>query len=1691
MKFLTTAGAIGREENGCYSDTHHDSRTASMIDDDSYRWSEAAAGPLGAFARGIRSSDAEPLYSRTLPHCSRADGRARLLADAQWSSRLGAAIAVQPLQPPDTTDLPRLVLAPGGFAPLGTSPGAHRTIDEALRLGRAAAVVLARLHAKGFVHGALCPWSLWVDAGLDEARLAALDLCFTDAGTLHRQPQPEHRHDLRYLAPELSTPGGRADRRADLYAFGVLLYEALTGRVPFETTDSVGIHHAHSAVPAQPPLSLRSDIPPALSELVALLLAKDPDERYQSASGVRLDLERIQAAWEQDPTGSIVLVGRSLRDSPRRPASLFGREREMHSAAEFLAGNERGSWGLLLGPSGSGKSSLVDHVVASVPVHWLLGRGTCDQVRHEPFAALRTPIQSILGQIESGNEKLRRDFARAASSALSGSGAALQSIVPGIERYLDNAGPLPRLAAQAGERRVHAAFHALLAALASIGRPVAVVLDDVQWADAATLAVLRSLSSVPGPPPAALLLSCRADEVDARAEVAATIAAIREHSCLGLNLEIEALGERDLRDLVAHCLDAGADEVAPLAAAVHRHSQGNPLFAVEELHELWRSGALQRDAETGAWRWPDGASDLVSYSNKLSELITRRLHRLPQDTRRLVARAACFGRDFDPAQLASVAGVGLEDLRGQLEPAFREGVLVAMGSRGGAASMRFGHDQIRSAALATLDEETRLQSELQIGSLLLGAKHDQEEGLLVAIVHLNAAAPLLRREGRERWLARRNLDAARVAVARAAYADAYGLLGSALDLLGDSAWQDDSDLMREVHLEAARAACLSSAASSALPLVETLRSHARNSNDEVAAMEVAIEAHKVLDRFREALDTGLDALAKLGIALPPGNRGLGPMARLILTHWRISRRGKQCLTKLPAMEDPRARAAMRILTEIATPCFLTMPALFPAIVNAQLRLSLDFGNAPESAYAYALYAVILAGPLRSIAQAHDVGMATLQVLENTDRLRVPRTHMAIYVFVMPWNRPLPECLSVYLQGSKAALQVGDPEFANYHASAYAAYAVHAGPALETVCAELDRLRAGVAPFGQQRQYAADIYHQFCLNLRSGDGDPLRLAGPVYDEAVDGAAHAGAIEMNGHLHLVRLMLAVLFDRHDELEVHRLGFRASMRAFDGMYVRAAFFFYEALALLRSRRGAGAVLQARATLRRLRRWQRHAPDNFAHKVKILKGELARRRGRFERAQCLFEEAATAAATAGFVMEAGLALEGARASAAARGLDSLARHFLGEKRKLYGNWGATAKLRELDIRFGSSSGAGEGVRSDPGAAVPWDLAPASLDLVGVLEASQALSAGMELEATIRKILQTVVGLSGAQRGLLVRGTPSGFVVLATAETVASGLQVEVFPDDDERASAAAVGYPASVVREVGTSGAALILSDPARDPRFRDDPHLQGKAPRALLCCPVARGHRQAAVLYLEHDLRRDAFGPSQLETVRLLSTQAAISLDNARLYARQLRLSSGAQRFVPHEFLLLLGKGDVDEVALSNFVNAEMTLLVCDIRGFTTLTETMTPERNFAWINEFFAAVGPVVRANSGFVIKYMGDGLMALFPRHPNDAAAAAIAVVDALKDMDDVPIGIGLHTGIVAVGAVGESSRLQADVMSDVVTVACRLESLTRHYDVPVVMSSDTRDGLSEPMRERTRPLGRTAVKGRVGSIDLFSLDVAG
>ncbi|MEM7349039.1 MAG: adenylate/guanylate cyclase domain-containing protein, partial [Chloroflexota bacterium] len=390
-------------------------------------------------------------------------------------------------------------------------------------------------------------------------------------------------------------------------------------------------------------------------------------------------------------------------------------------------------------------------------------------------------------------------------------------------------------------------------------------------------------------------------------------------------------------------------------------------------------------------------------------------------------------------------------------------------------------------------------------------------------------------------------------------------------------------------------------------------------------------------------------------------------------------------------------------------------------------------------------------------------------------------------------------------------------------------------------------------------------------------------------------------------------------------------------------------------------------------------------------------------------------------------------------------------------------------------------------------------LDLISVLKASQTLSSEIILSNLLEKMMQLVLENAGAERGMLLEHRPGKVWVIQAEgdiQTITTALQNEPIAIDENKA-------PLSIINYVAHTKEALVLTDATQNSTYNTDRYIQTHSPKSILCFPLLNQGRLAGMAYLENNLTPGAFTPDRVEVLNILSSQMIISVENAQLYTNlersldlQMELSQAYSRFVPHEYLDFLQKAQITDVNLGDHVFKEMAVLFSDIRAFTTISETMTSQENFNFVNAYLKRVSPKIRDNQGFIVKYLGDGMMAVFPDGVNGAVKAGIEMLKAVYQYNldriadgwqPIRIGLGVHIGPMMVGMVGEASRMQGDAFSDHVNLAARLEGLTKFYGVSFLVTSDVVNHLSNPAQYHIRFLDRVIVKGRQEPITIYEV----
>jgi len=1455
------------------------------------------AGPVHHILRALRTADGTPVVLKHLPGIPLPQRLDRLRHEFEVVHRVPGPGILRPLalEGVDSELGPFLVFPNLEAQSLRQWQGGTPVEpEEVVAITLALAKVLGRVHAAGFRHGDVSPANVLRVSLSQEILLSDFDLA-TRIDPLALQ-QGTLQGTLAYIAPEQTGRTSRVpDHRSDLYSLGATLYELLIGQPPFDLADPLALVHAHLATRPLPPRTRRSAIPAVLSDLVLKLLAKNPEDRYQSAFGLAQDLLRIQTVLQT--TGDIPVFALGQKDVAARFAlrpGLYGREAESAVLEAAYARTAQGTTAALMihGPSGVGKSALVEemrlHVIAA---GGLFLSGKYDQLRRNiPLSGLSQAGQALAHRLLTEPPERLAQWTQALQQAVGNLGQALLDLSPGFELVLGAQPPLPELGPVETERRLNRVVGNVLEAMATKEHPLVLFLDDLQWADGASLRLLETLLTSEARPYCLVLGAYRDHEVDVGHPLAAALSAVSKAGTRVEKLALPALPLAAVETLVAAALWTTPEKVRPLAELVWEKTGGTPFYVEEFLRALAQRELLQFDPEQGEWKWELETLRRQGVTDNVASLLANRFQTLGDKTRQVLAQAACLGTTFTLSLLSQGNGEAPELLAQALAPAIGAGLLKAEGSDaiGGFAAgllpatpVSFQHDRVQQTAYESIPEAERPAVHLMLGRRLCQGSDAEVEGRLFdAVRHLNAAAPLLGSERERLDLAALNLRAARKARASAAHEPARRLLDTALSLLPGEGWDSAYELTLELHLLRAQTAVALSLFNEVLQTRDQVLHAARTPLDRARMLESVVRSFAIQGRADDMIDTALDALRELGVSLP--KRPFPPALLVELARSRILR-GKQTLEELRTarlVTDPTIQIALRILSALLLMAGTARPLLMPFVLFTMLGLLFRHGGSPQAAVAYAFYGILL-GAVGDFAGAVAFETLALRLLERFPQETSRGLAMAVVSGTThALHQPLRACVRLSDQAALAARDVGDVE-GDGSALVAASYAFFAGMPLEE---QRQRVRAAL-------HHVEKIQHAFGrlaiapllpivedLMARSeSDLARARLRTELQRE-LEREQNQAALALFWGFHGIHHFLRAEQDRAGDCFAAYARYRQglwgglAMAIFDSYAALATMAQYPHLAFTKRAAARAKLLQ---TWLELRKRARFAPQNYAHLERLLAAEWSRVSGAHKTAtQAQYQAAINLAHTHGFLHEEALAQELYARFLASQGEETGVRTARQAAYRLYQTWGAETILARLEAAFPELR-----PQAAPPVSAGASMDSMQLDLTAVLRAAQALSGEIVLSKLLSVLLTTLLEAAGAARGVLLLRAGDTLVRAAEAK---SGDPEVVLPQPLPLSLDTPLAL--SLVHYVARAAEELILEHGLQDPRFAADPYLARRPPCALLVLPLVRQAALVGVLYLENDITRGAFTPARVQVVRLLASQAAISLENAKLYAAQ---------------------------------------------------------------------------------------------------------------------------------------------------------------------------------------------------------------
>jgi histidine kinase len=1596
-------------------------------------------------------------------------------------------------------------------------------IIDVLHIAIATAHALAEIHHHHVIHKDISPFNILVD--LQERRVRLIDFGIATVLDL-KQPYVSNPEliegTLAYCSPEQT---GRmncpVDFRADLYSLGATFYEVLAGAIPFQAADAMGMVHAHLAQIPTPLRQLNPRVPAALSAIVDKLLAKGPDDRYQSADGLRHDLERcLQDFQKYGANAPLFPLGEKDHSMIfRLPYRMYGREPEVTTLLGAFDRCADGARLLVLvgGYSGTGKTSLVHEVHKPITARrGSFSSGKFDQFRRAtPYVAFVEAFKDLVDALLTEREERLSAVREQIRAALGAEGRVITNVLPNLELIIGPQPAIPDVGGAEALNRFNYLFRKFVRALCTEAHPVVIFIDDMQWADSASLNLLHVLMTDPDCGHFMLVCAYRENEVSAAHPFMQSVHDIRESGLTPEIIRIGNLAEDDLGAMLADALGSTREAVAPLAALAHDKTQGNAFFATEFLKSLAAERLLAFDPATTRWRWDATLIAQKNIAENVVDLMAYKVRRLDPAVQETLRLASCIGSRFDLETLCIVQRRDPADEAVRLKVALGAGLLCQLEG----ANYKFSHDRVQQAVYSLIPENDRASVHLEIGRLLLAsAPEDQREERIFDITNqLNSGRSVITDREAQIELAKLNLQAGNRAKLNSAFPTAldYFETGISLVELGVEPWKEAPTLMRELFVESAEAAYLSGEFERSDARVRILLAELDDILDKVKPYEVRILAYQADNRFHESIEAGLEALAQLGERFPPRPNSLHALADLAATQIALSRYSPTDLMSLPPMVDPRKIAAMRIIAHITSPVYWGRPNLLPLIVFRMVQLSLRYGNNALSCFAFGSYGVITCGVLGSMGRGARYGRLALDLLEKLNakewkaQIRIPP-----YCLTFHWTEHVRNSLRPLQESFQIGLETGQIDSACISTNVYCIHSFLCGRPLGRVEEETRAYSALYRQFKQETNYNYnEVYRQSMLNFMGRSEDPVRLVGETFDENRMIAQNRERGDKTGafFIHFLKLLLGYHFRRFAEAHEHARSARKLLDAVLGKFEIPNLSFYGALTTIALAEQAPwakrrrLLLNARLDMMRLRYWARFAPENYRHKYDLCAAEYARVVGNENAARLAYDRAITGASQNEFLHEQALAFELAGRFYDATNRPVLAEFHLKAAYNTYREWGAAAKHRDLLDHFPkyitqktqslSTLAGGEG-GIDLSTSM---LNGAVLDISTVLKAATIISREVVPSNLLSVLMKIVIENAGAQRGFILLDAADGLAIQARGEDAGATIEVlqNLLAETSEDLSVPLAQF-------VHRTREPLVIADALSDERCRSQPYIVKRRPVSILCVPILNRGRSVGVLYLENNLAPGAFTRERVDLLTLLSGQIAVSIDNAMLYEKleqkvAERTAELDQEKRRSDDLLhnILPAETADELRRNGRAEARhydrVTVLFTDFEGFTHLAETLSPTDLVRELDECFNAFDAIVAKHGVEKIKTIGDAYMAVgglpVPNstHPDDVVQAALEMRAFIAErwMSGGPylgMRIGVHTGPVTAGIVGKR-KFQYDVWGDTVNIAARMESSGAVGQVNI--SQATHDFLGA--RFEFVPRGELEAKGK-GKLAMFFVD---
>jgi predicted ATPase/GAF domain-containing protein/tRNA A-37 threonylcarbamoyl transferase component Bud32 len=1441
------------------------------------------------------------------------------------------------------------------------------TLLEFLDLAIKLAETLSQIHAANIIHKDLNPANIIYNSATGQVKIIdfGISTVFTRENTSLKHPDVLEG-TLAYMSPEQTGRMNRTlDYRSDFYSLGVTFYQLLTNQLPFATTDALELLHCHIARLPLPPYQLDPAIPLTVSAIVMKLLSKTAEERYQSAWGLKVDLAACRRQLEL--TGEIkefTLARRDISGNFQIPQKLYGRQQEIETLLAAFARvaspiEHRETIGekivraqvemvLLAGYSGIGKSALVREIYK--PITRQRGyfiAGKFDQLqRNIPYWAIAQAFKSLVRQLLSESAERLAQWRSKILAAVGNNGHMIIDLIPDVELIIGAVPVGPQLESTEQQHRFNLVFQNFVRVFCQAEHPLVIFLDDLQWADLASLKSIELMMSDDRIQNLLLIGAYRDNEVSPIHPLTIAIESLTNMGARITKMTLNPLTIAETTELIADTLAQDLERVRPLAELIVGKTLGNPFFVNEFLKTLARDNSFVFDWQQGCWQWDLAQIEQQDITDNVVELTIETLKKLPASTQQILRLAACVGNSFDLNTLSIIDRTSLDETYLNLLPAIDRGVIVptseleSVGAEAIDAQLlifnyKFLHDRIQQAAYTLIDDRQKQAVHLQIGRLLLSSTPIAQtaEKVFDLVAHLNHACDLIEEDSEKLALVKLNLVAGKKAKDSTAYPAALEYLKIGRDLLVQCDNPDLDLLFFTLHQELAEVEYLNGNFERSESLINLALARTNSATAKAELYRILIVVYATGARYIDAIDAGRKGLAALEIELPVSNFQAATQSEIASIDRQLQGRSIESLLDEPEMTISAQKAAIKILGAMDSAAYMLDTNLFALLTAKQVNICLEYGNLPEAVKFYADYGIVIIYAANDYQSAYQFGSLALKLSEKfKNNWQKSKVCFVYGSWLNCWLKPLKSTISLLKAGYRSGLDSGEIQYTGY-ALAYILFSYfHQGIQLKAIA---NKLTDSLYFCKKTNNFLGS---ELIKGLQLTIDDLTEIPEDKLDLQFDRVSELHVLENDRLPHIIciyQIFKSQVLYLHDRPEAALTCARSAemlLTWISAQYFVSEHNFYYSLILAVLYPTATVDLQQQywqklaANQQQMQIWADNCPENFRHKYLLVSAEMARIAGNWSEAMELYDRAIAAAREHEFVQNEALANELAGKFWLARAKAEFAQIYLNRAHQGYQLWGANRKVADLETRYPQWLNAGaSGVRN---MSIRTSLTSATstneaIDLAAVLKASQAISSEIDLDKLFTKLMKIAIENAGAQTGFLLLPAAgdldgdSHWEIAASGNAETDRITVERVPIDDPHrvVSLAIVNY-------VARTHESIVLNDAAREGQFIRDPYIFTTQAKSILCAPLLVGAapntprgKLRGILYLENNSTAGAFTPQRLTVLKLLSSQAAISLQNAQFY---ITVQANEQRLSQFLDAVPVGIGILDASGKPYYIN-----------------------------------------------------------------------------------------------------------------------------------------------------------------------------